>query len=148
MREIEPREYQQRVVKQTVSSFMDEDLKSILIESPTGSGKTVMALLSLKRMQERDPTLSFGWVAMRRKLLAQAAKENLRIGVKNIEFISMFEKNPPKCNMMITDEAQHDAAQTCATLHKLLDAKWSLGLSVGGDSQVQVRDIKGKTKLC
>lgn len=129
MREIEEREYQQRVIRQTVESFMDHDLKSILIESPTGSGKTVMALSSLKRMQDRDPKLTFGWVAMRKKLLAQAAKENERIGVKNIEYISMFEKDPPKCKVMITDEAQHDAAQTCATLHKSLGAKWSLGLT-------------------
>lgn len=90
-----------------------------------------MALLALKALEEKYPKtkMTFGWVAMRRRLLGQASRENERIGVKNIHFISMFEKNPPQCDVMITDEAHHDAASTCATLHSKMQAKWALGLT-------------------
>jgi superfamily II DNA or RNA helicase len=66
---------------------------------------------------------------MRRKLLDQAKKENERIGVKNIKFISMFDKNPPQAEFMITDEAQHDAADTCLALHHNMKALYFLGLT-------------------
>lgn len=129
MRELEKRDYQERIIGKTVKAFLEDDYRSILIESPTGSGKTVVALCALKKMKEARPDLSFGWVAMRRKLLAQARQENERIGVEDIQFISMFEKNPPKCDVIVTDEAQHDSAATCADLHKIMQAKYSLGLT-------------------
>lgn len=126
---LEHRPYQTRIETQTVNAFMSEKCRSVLIESPTGSGKTVIALRSLKKLQELNPKWTFGWVAMRRKLLKQAALENERVGVDRLHFVSMFDKSPPKVDFMITDEAQHDAASTCATLHTTMNAKYCLGLT-------------------
>lgn len=125
---LEAREYQGRIISKTVKSFLEEGVRSIMLESPTGSGKTAMSLVALRIMQESQK-LTFGWGAMRRKLLSQAKKENDRIGVKDIRFFSMFDKDIPKCDIIICDEAQHDAAATCANVHKTSGAKLSLGMT-------------------
>lgn len=129
MRPLEQRDYQLRIISKTHHAFCVDGIKSVLIESPTGSGKTVMGLSALKRIKETYPEIRFGWVAMRQKLLTQAAEENERVGVQDIKFVSMFDSKPPKCDLLVTDEAQHDAAATMATLHKEMGAKWSLGLT-------------------
>src|SRR6476660_3948341 len=92
---VQPRPYQQRIVAKAVDLFCNHDLRSILIDSPTGSGKTVIALLIARALQDRLG-IRVGWVAMRRNLLAQAQAENesKRIGVE-AQFLSMFDKEPP-----------------------------------------------------
>jgi superfamily II DNA or RNA helicase len=101
----------------------------VLIESPTGSGKTVMGLLAARILQEQFG-YRVGWVAMRRNLLAQAAEENDRrgFGVK-MELISMFDRLPPKVDLLIVDEAQHDAALSMGNLHGAIQPELTLGLS-------------------
>lgn len=125
---LEPRDYQIRIIGKTCNCFLT-DKKSVLVESPTGSGKTPIGLTILKLLQKYKPNIRYGWVAMRRKLLTQAEKENQRIGVTNIQFISMFDKNPPKVDLLITDEGHHSAARTCAELYQKTEAELSLGLS-------------------
>jgi superfamily II DNA or RNA helicase len=103
--------------------------KSVLIESPTGSGKTIMGLMLARRLQE-DEGLRVGWVAMRRNLLAQAREENRRRGFGvEMELISMFDKRPPKVDLLVVDEAQHDAAMSMANLHGMIRPEMILGLS-------------------
>jgi superfamily II DNA or RNA helicase len=105
--------------------------RSVMIESPTGSGKTVMGLLVAKTLQELTG-VRVGWVAMRRNLLQQAEAENRTkgINVEPIRFISMFEKNPPTdIDLLVVDEAQHDAASSCAHLHNVIRPRWILGLT-------------------
>jgi superfamily II DNA or RNA helicase len=68
---------------------------------------------------------------MRRNLLTQAAAENdaKGIGVR-AEWISMFEKDPPAgLDLLVVDEAQHDAARSMAHLHNVIRPRWILGLS-------------------
>src|SRR4051794_25680116 len=91
---VEPRPYQRRIVGKAVELFSRQGLRSILIDSPTGSGKTVMGLLVARALQEQAG-LRVGWVAMRRYLLAQARAENeqRRIGVE-AAWISMFDREP------------------------------------------------------
>src|SRR4051812_34499799 len=128
--DVQPRPYQQRIVARAVSLFCDQQLRSILIDSPTGSGKTVMGLLVARTLQERLG-VRVGWVAMRRYLLAQARAENetRRIGVK-AEFLSMFDRDPPAgLDLLVVDEAQHDAAQSMAHLHQVIRPRFILGLS-------------------
>ena len=48
---LQTRPYQQRIVNRTVELFSEQHLRSILIDSPTGSGKTIMGLLIAKQMQ-------------------------------------------------------------------------------------------------
>jgi superfamily II DNA or RNA helicase len=127
---VQPRPYQQRIVTKAVDLFINKGLRSILIDSPTGSGKTVMGLLIARALQERLGTRT-GWVAMRRYLLAQAQaeNENRRIGVA-AEFISMFDREPPEnLDLLVVDEAQHDAAQSMAYLHQRIRPRFILGLS-------------------
>ena len=136
---IEPREYQLRIVRKALEMFggdyrnrrgeLDPAATSVMIESPTGSGKTVMGLMIARYLQETE-NLSVGWVAMRRNLLKQTAAENesRRFNVQ-LELISMFDKDPPEVDMLIVDEAQHDAAASMANLHCRLQPKRILGLT-------------------
>ena len=111
---IQTRTYQIRMIVKALSMFAGEHCnrfgqlepaaQSVLIESPTGSGKIVMGLLIAKTLQDRH-NLTVGWV-MRRNLLAQAAAENVRrqIGLR-MELISMFDKDPPQVDLLVVDEA-------------------------------------------
>ena len=90
----------------------------------------MMGLLIARVLQERLG-VRVGWVAMRRYLLDQARAENddKRIGVR-AEFISMFDKEPPTgLDLLVVDEAQHDAANSMAHLHQLIRPRFILGLS-------------------
>ena len=148
---VEPRPYQRTVVGKVAQMFggrfrngadeLEIAARSVMIESPTGSGKTVMGHLTAKVLQaENDGNLTIGWVAMRRNLLSQAAAENQKLGinVKNIHYVSMFDKEPLELMearaagrkiLMVVDEAQHDAATSMAHLHNLIEPDWILGLT-------------------
>lgn len=126
---IDPRKYQQRVITRTLEHFLHDDLSSVLIESPTGSGKTVMALSICKYLQEVEG-MSVGWCAMHRDLLEQAKEENINKGFNlDIEFFSMFTKTPPKKDILIIDEAQHDSTDSCAFIHNTVQPKKIIGLT-------------------
>ena len=127
---VQPRPYQRRIVGKAVDLFANHALRSILIESPTGSGKTVMGLLTARALQDLLG-IRVGWVAMRRYLLDQAESENRRLGI-NVEMslVSMFDKHPPTgLDLLVVDEAQHDAAQSMAVLHQTIRPRFILGLS-------------------
>jgi superfamily II DNA or RNA helicase len=128
--DVQPRSYQQRIVAKAVDLFCNNHLRSILIDSPTGSGKTVMGLLTARAIQE-TLGVRVGWVAMRRFLLEQARAENetKRIGVEAV-YLSMFDRDPPTgLDLLVVDEAQHDAAQSMAHLHQRVRPRFILGLS-------------------
>ena len=136
---VDPREYQQRIVTKAIQMFagrymnrvgdLEAPSNSVMIESPTGSGKTVMGLMIAKYLQDTE-RLKIGWVAMRRNLLKQTAEENANRGFNvDLKLISMFDKQPPEVDMLIVDEAQHDAATSMANLHCQLRPKKILGLT-------------------
>jgi len=136
--QIEPRDYQRRVVARAIEMFSGPhvdrrqnlpEARSVIIESPTGSGKTVMGLLIAKWAQE---TLGMRvvWSAMRRNLLAQVERENRDRGFGvDLALVSMFEKSPPRADLLIVDEAHHDATRSMATLHAAVGAAKVLGLT-------------------
>ena len=136
---VQSRPYQHRIIESAVrmmgGTYAKRDgqlapkASSVLIESPTGSGKTVMGL-AIAALVQRATGARVGWVAMRRNLLAQAEAENRlrRFGVR-MQTISMFEKSPPMVDLLIVDEAQHDAATSMANLHSQIQPAWTLGLS-------------------
>ena len=150
---LQAREYQERIVQKVVDMFLGRHTdmrgvlkpahKSVMIESPTGSGKTSMALLAAKMMveevaQQGGKPLMIVWVAMRRNLLTQAYNEMLdkNINIENIHFISMFEKTPDcfaERNkyqiLMIVDESQHDAASSMVHLHTIFEPEYVLGMT-------------------
>ncbi len=138
---IEARPYQLRIVQQVLESFSGArsqplrkagpQTSSIMVESPTGSGKTCMALLAAKALQQAHD-IKVGWVAMRRYLLHQAADENgrLQINVGPMSFISMFDKDPPTTpDLLVVDECVHDATASMAHLHNVIQPRWILGLT-------------------
>ncbi|MCU0706406.1 MAG: DEAD/DEAH box helicase family protein [Fimbriiglobus sp.] len=127
---VEPRPYQARIVGKALDLYLNKQLRSVLVESPTGSGKTVMGLLIAAGLQQ-TLGLKVGWVAMRRYLLTQAKAEAAERGIRvNAEFISMFDKNPPaRLDLLVVDEAQHDAAGSMAHLHNVIRPRFILGLS-------------------
>jgi superfamily II DNA or RNA helicase len=130
---IEARPYQDRVVTSTLDWF-NKGVKSVMINSPTGSGKTVMGLATARVLQDQH-NVGIGWVAMRRNLLSQASEANQMFG-SDAQFISMFDSNPPThdkagrpIGLIVIDEAQHDAASSMSHLHNLLQPQFVLGLS-------------------
>lgn len=134
----EPRVYQRRIIHKVISLFggtsrdakgvLEPAVSSVLVESPTGSGKTIMGL-AIARWMQRHLGMRVGWTAMRRNLLAQAAAENARGFDVDVQFISMFQKHPPEVDLLIIDEAQHDGALSMANLHSVIKPKKILGLS-------------------
>ncbi len=137
--EIEPRDYQRRLVEKSLQMYSQpfqdrfgrqrSAVDSVLIESPTGSGKTVIGLLLAHCMQQEHGH-RVGWVAMRRNLLTQAAAENERRGFGvDLKLISMFDADPPEVDFLVVDEAQHDGARSMATLHGKIRPKKLLGLT-------------------
>jgi superfamily II DNA or RNA helicase len=148
--ELQSRPYQQRIVSKSMqmfngqyrngAGFLQPHSRSILIESPTGSGKTVMGWMVAKELQKTYPTLVVAWVAMRRNLLIQAAAENInkRIGVQNVHMVSMFDKNLERLLelkndghkiLMVVDECQHDSCSSMAHIHNVVVPDFVLGLS-------------------
>ena len=121
--------------------------KTVAIESPTGSGKTPIALCIAKAMQANIPDLMIMWISMRRNLIKQAKDENdpatgwnpdgKDIGA-DITFMSMFCRDLPRDFifrnrkrplLFIHDEMQHDAAATAAHLHNEMKPDYVLGVS-------------------
>jgi superfamily II DNA or RNA helicase len=138
---VEPRPYQTRIIDKVVSMFLgnhnngagevEPATRSVMIESPTGSGKTLVGLLVAKFLQQQTG-VRVGWVAMRRNLLQQADAENRSkgINVDPIRFLSMFEKDPPTdIDLLVLDEGHHDAAGSMAHLHNVIRPRWILGLT-------------------
>lgn len=127
-RELQERDYQTRIVQKTIDHFNNE-IPSVGIVSPTGSGKTVMAMRFLKWINENYPDLTINWVAMRRQLLRQAEKENDEMfGVENIKFISMFDKKPREADIVVMDELQHASTESFNHVSSF-DVKFMLGMS-------------------
>ena len=137
--DVEPRAYQRRIVSQALAMFAgtyvdrqgdtEPPANSVMIESPTGSGKTIMGLAVAAQLLRRHG-YSVGWVSMRRNLLAQAEAENVSRGFGiELKLISMFDKDPPPCDVLVIDEAQHDAAMSMANLHCAVRPKRILGLT-------------------
>jgi superfamily II DNA or RNA helicase len=137
----EHRDYQERICA-TVTAMIDgtwvardgrtpNKAKSILIEAPVGSGKTVMAL-ALGQHAVRERGLRVGVVAMRRNLLLQAQEMHDRLGFKipNFRQISMFDSDPPTdVDFLIVDEAQHDSTHSMARIHGIIKPKFVIGLT-------------------
>ena len=131
------RDYQERIVTKTRDFFVDKGVKTVMINSPTGSGKTVMGM-SLVAWLQKELNIGIGWSAMRRNLLTQAhgANNEMNMGVEDLTTISMFEKNVPthdasgrKIDLIVVDECQHDAADSMTMIHNIIQPRFVLGLS-------------------
>ena len=130
MTQYERRAYQVEAVDACVAAFAERGRTSVLLESPVGSGKTYMALETIHRLQARlGRPLKVGWVAPRHHLLLQMMEANRDLYRDNIRPVSLFEKTPPEVDLVVLDEAHHEATQSCVLLYEKMCAKWTLGLS-------------------
>ena len=125
---LENREYQQKAVQQTLD-FYARGKESVLIESPVGSGKTIMGLLVIKALQEENPNLKVNWVASRKHILGQTDRVNQEFFHCNINLVSVFNDNPPPADMVVLDEAHHEATQSCLNMYEKTRNRLTLGLS-------------------
>lgn len=145
---IETRDYQLRIVQDTVDLFLgkyvnragqlESACNSIMINSPTGSGKTVIGLLVAKVL-ELETGCKVVWSAMRRNLLKQALDENANKGFDvNMHMNSMFDRKVPDHLrgenrtgklLFVVDESHHDAADSMAALHEIYSPDMILGMS-------------------
>jgi superfamily II DNA or RNA helicase len=131
----EVRDYQVRLTDKTVHLF-NHGFKSVLLNSPTGSGKSYMGLEIVRRLQEQH-NIGAAWVAMRRNLLKQIVAENEKLGVgAQIVPFSMFSRNPPThdqfgrpIRIIVLDESQHDPAGSMTNIYNILRPKWILGMT-------------------
>lgn len=122
----EARDYQNRLVEKTLMHL--ETKNSVLIESPTGSGKTVIGMLIAKKFAEQGATI--GWTAMRRNLLTQAVKTNKQFDFGfDVTAFSMFDKNPPKVDFLVVDEAHHDATASMEMIYSKVKPTKHIGLT-------------------
>jgi len=123
----EERPYQTEAVTQTLELFAS-GVESVLIESPVGSGKTVMGLLIVRELQKRMP-LRVNYVASRRHILDQMTKLNDEFFHCDLTPVSVFDSNPPPADLLILDEAHHEATKSCVRMYERTGNRLTLGLS-------------------
>lgn len=129
LRNLEKREYQSDTVRKVLEHFA-EGKESIMLESPVGSGKTVMGLMVIKALQDTcDRRLRVNWVASRRHILEQTQKTNEAWFGCDINLVSVFATNPPKADFVVLDEAHHEATQSCIEMYERTGNPKTLGLS-------------------
>ena len=125
----EERPYQTEAVARVLAEF-GSGRESVLLESPVGSGKTVMGLLIIKQLQEQTQgQLRVNWVASRRHILEQTQDLNDSFFHCNVNMVSVFASNPPKADFVVLDEAHHEATQSCLEMYENTGNTRTLGLS-------------------
>ena len=124
----EQRPYQQTAVETALAHVRNGE-ESVIIESPVGSGKTIMGLLVIKALQQENPDLKVNWVASRRHILQQMEAVNNAFFHCKVVPVSVFNATPPKADMIVLDEAHHEATQSCLTMYERTQNKITLGLS-------------------
>lgn len=141
MKTRESRPYQSRIVSQVIKCWMEQGLNNVLVESPTGSGKTFIGISILEELEaiHGKDNICFVWVAMRRFLLGQIKKELVEFD-SSIELhpLSMFDadgakelkkQHNGKTFVIVLDEAQHDAASSMTDIYATIEPQYVLGLS-------------------
>jgi superfamily II DNA or RNA helicase len=142
MKVYESRPYQQRIISKADANWKD-NVKSQMVVSPTGSGKSFMGLTILKNVVDNSREIigcepeevGVAWMAMRRNLLKQAQIENENVKCRNVHYISMFDKDPLeqltkyKKIILNTDESHHDSTDSASFIHNKLNPVFCLGLS-------------------
>lgn len=127
---IELRPYQERIITKTVNHFIVDGMNCILVESATGSGKTVMGLTICLVMQYLIGAKT-SWTTLRRELLAQAHRTNKDLMLEQVllKTISMMGKFPEANDILVVDEAHKDATASMAHVHAHVNARFIVLLS-------------------
>ena len=125
---IENRPYQQKCIQKCMEHFRN-GIDSVMLESPVGSGKTIMGLSIVQKLNElHGGSLSCAWVAPRHTLLDQL-KEAMKNFDLEIEPVSMFAKKARHYDVVVLDEAHHEATGSFIRLFHEMSPTFLLGLS-------------------
>ncbi len=112
------------------AGHFEKGKSSVRLESPVGSGKTYMALETIHLLQGLiGRPLRVDWVAPRRHLLQQVMQANMDLHRDVVRPVSLFEKTPPPADLVVLDEAHHEATQSCVLLYEKMKGAYTLGLS-------------------
>lgn len=129
------RPYQERIVNQCLSEFAS-GRHSVLIESPTGSGKTVMAMTVaesiFRALDGKDGQADFlaVFITLRRENLEQAKNAHKKFGFTfPCIYVTQFEKEIPNATVMIVDEAHHDATSSMQKSYSMITPAFILGMT-------------------
>lgn len=137
------RPYQKIIIDKTLDCVRN-NIDSVLVESPCGSGKSFMSLeiakaihADSKELYGVDPEkFAIMVLNMRPSLLTQYVRENESlVQCPNIVPVSMFDRHFMEKiagydkAMMIFDEAHHAAADTCVSISNAVRPTFTLGLS-------------------
>jgi DNA repair protein RadD len=137
------REYQQRAVKALPGLL--RAYRSVLAVAPTGSGKTVIAVMVLMLM----PRARVLWVVHSRELVKQAREQLLLAGIQENEIgmltstkrtnpgarvlvatVGMFRRRPaPEVDIVVVDEAHHVASAQYEALLAGMAGVYVMGLT-------------------
>lgn len=142
---IELRDYQHRMLDDA-KALMKRGVKSMLIQSPTGSGKTCLAGHMLKTASERNFHCWF--ICHRRELVKQSSTTFSRFGITHgivaagftgnrfrsvqvcgLQTLSRRYKQLPAPGFIVWDEAHHVAAGSWAEIHRAFPNAIHIGLS-------------------
>lgn len=115
MTEIKPHDYQIEMVNKIAKKIADK-YKSILVQSPTGSGKTVTLAYLIQRYITRKTDAKIGIIVHRDELVGQTIKTLSLFGISHVKvmMVETFNNQIKKhgsahYDMLIHDEAHYGA---------------------------------------
>ena len=130
-RSFTPREYQVAEVSAALKAIKNGAF-SVMLEAPTGSGKTVMLFMLLQQVVKEQPNVRILWIAMNWNLLSQAQATNDSFGFvphANIIYATPFQTTTVKADILVIDEAHHGAARSIVLVREECDARIVIGAS-------------------
>lgn len=141
---IELRDYQNKMIEETRQKL--RKVKNVLLQAPTGAGKTVLTAKMLHSAQSKNNTSFF--IVHRQELVDQAAKTFDKVGVEYGIIAAGYTRNPlPKIqicmvqtlinklrvvrkpHLIILDEAHHSRSTTWQTIIDYFSAAKCVGLT-------------------
>ena len=139
------RPYQHKIIEET-RALMRQGVKSILITSPTASGKTVLVAHMLKTAESRglasffivhrrelvkQSTITFSAVGVRHGICAANFQEDKRplVQIASIQTLARRFHKYRKPSLIIWDEAHHCAANTWKKIHAAFPEAFHIGLT-------------------
>jgi DNA repair protein RadD len=101
---MQQRPYQQKTAV-VLRRWHASDDRSLLLVSPTGSGKSVMGAVDVRWLLRRQPHARVLWFAHRIELIKQAANELERLGLDDIGIWSGSVKSKPSARVLVASMA-------------------------------------------
>lgn len=142
---IELRYFQDDMLDQA-SALLRRGVKTILLQAPTGAGKTVLAGYMLKTASERN--FSSWFICHRRELVKQSSTTFTRFGINHgivaagfpgnrfrpvqvcgLQTLARRYREMPAPGFVVWDEAHHIAAGSWAEIHRAFPDAVHIGLS-------------------